>query len=80
MCEILRFDEYFKYLNKIDSNNETTSREEQIVKDFNIWAIQTNETPDRPISLEEVCKCANGSLSYEKILHPVIMIIIMFWY
>ena len=48
--------EYFKNLDKVDSNNETTSSEAQIVKDFNSWVVETNEILDRPaISLEEVC-------------------------
>jgi hypothetical protein len=62
-------------LNKININTEVASSEAQIIKDFNIWALGTNNTLDRPVSLEEVYKLskrlknkkasANDSLSNE---------------
>ena len=67
--------DYFKNLNKININTEVASSEAQIIKDFDIWALGTNDTLDRPVSLEEVYKLskrlknkkasANDSLSNE---------------
>ena len=56
-CEISpsKWFEYFKNLNRINLDNKRTSNEAQLVKDFNIWAVESNEILDRPISLEEVC-------------------------
>ena len=42
-------------MNRINLDNKRTSNEAQLVKDFNIWAVESNEIFDRPISLEEVC-------------------------
>jgi hypothetical protein len=68
--------DYFKNLNKINTNTEIASSEALIVKYFNIWALGINDTTlDRPVSLEEVYKLskrlknkkasANDSLSNE---------------
>ena len=56
-CEIppSKWFEYFKNLNRINLDNKRTSNEAQLVKDFNIWAVESNEILDRPVSLEEVC-------------------------
>ena len=41
-------------MNRINLDNKRTSNEAQLVKDFNISAVESNEILDRPISLE-VC-------------------------
>ena len=60
-CEIppSKWFEHFKNLNRINLDNKRTSNEAQLVKDFNIWAVESNEILDRPISLEEVCLLSN---------------------
>ena len=45
---------YFQNLNKINFSTESHSNEAQIVKDFHLWATNSDETLDKPISLEEI--------------------------
>ena len=46
---------YFENLNQFNDQECKDDHEVQIVNDYNIWAVNRNETLDRPISQEEIC-------------------------
>ncbi len=49
---------YFKELNKVKVISENSSNEARFVRNYQLWAVNSDEILDAPISLEEVCTSA----------------------
>ena len=49
---------YFKELNEVKVISENSSNEARFVRNYQLWAVNSDEILDAPISLEEVCTSA----------------------